>query len=63
LHVVLEKSLQASASILHYLASIVVTPSQLMDRATPLGCEAQWGEEDRQTLRELPRLNAEEGAL
>jgi hypothetical protein len=37
--------------------------SFLMDRATLLACEAQWGEEDRQTLRELPRLNAEEGAL
>ena len=33
------------------------------DRATLLACEAHWGEEDRQTLRELPRLNAEEGAL
>jgi hypothetical protein len=25
--------------------------------------QSQWGEEDKQTLRELPRLNAEEGAL
>ena len=37
--------------------------SFLMDRATLLACEAQWGEEDRQTLRELPRLNAEERSL
>jgi hypothetical protein len=37
--------------------------SFLMDRATLLAFETHWGEEDRQTLRELPRLNAEEGAL
>lgn len=37
--------------------------SFLMDRATLLAFETQWGEEDRQTLRELPRLHAEEGAL
>ena len=37
--------------------------SFLMDRATLLAFETQWGEEDRQTLRDLPRLNAEEGAL
>jgi len=39
------------------------TESSLMDRATLLTVETQWGEEGRQTLRELPRLNAEEGAL
>ena len=37
--------------------------SFLMDRATLLAFETQWGEEDRQTLRELPLLHAEEGAL
>jgi hypothetical protein len=37
--------------------------SFLMDRATLLAFATQWGEEDRQTLRDLPRLNAEEGAL
>jgi hypothetical protein len=34
-----------------------------MDRATLLAFATHWGEEDRQTLRDLPRLNAEEGAL
>jgi hypothetical protein len=37
--------------------------SLLMDRATLLAFEAQWGVEDKQTLRDLPRLNAEECAL
>ncbi len=37
--------------------------SFLMDRATLLACQVHWGEEDRPTLRDLPRLNAEEGAL
>ena len=37
--------------------------SFLMDRATLLAFETHWGEEDRQTQRELPRLNVEEGAL
>ena len=33
-----------------------------MDGATLLTFEMQWGEEGRRTLRELPRLNAEDGA-
>ena len=37
--------------------------SLLMDRATLLAHESQWGEEDKQTLRDLPRLGAEERAL
>ncbi len=37
--------------------------SFLMDRATLLAFETHWGEEDRQTLRDLPRLEPEEGAL
>ena len=37
--------------------------SFLMDRATLLAFEAQWGEEDQQTLRDLPRLNPDEQAL
>ena len=37
--------------------------SLLMDRATLLAFEAQWGVEDKQTLRDLRRLNAEECAL
>jgi hypothetical protein len=37
--------------------------SLLMDRATLLAFEAQWGVEDNQTLRDLPRLNSEECAL
>ncbi|MEF8722053.1 MAG: DUF3322 domain-containing protein [Candidatus Accumulibacter delftensis] len=37
--------------------------SFLMDRATLLAFQTQWGEEDKQTLRELPRLNEEERAL
>jgi hypothetical protein len=34
-----------------------------MDRATLLAFESQWGEEKKQMLRELPRLNDEERAL
>ncbi len=34
--------------------------SFLMDRATLLAFESQWGEEDKQTLRDLPRLTKEE---
>jgi len=34
-----------------------------MDRATLLALESQWGEEEKQTLRDLPRLNPEEKAL
>ena len=37
--------------------------SLLMDRATLLAFEVQWGVEDKQTLRDLPRLNIEECAL
>jgi hypothetical protein len=37
--------------------------SLLMDRATLLAFEAQWGTEEQQTLRNLPRLNVEECAL
>lgn len=37
--------------------------SFLMDRTTLLGFESQWGEEEKQTLRDLPRLNPEESAL
>ncbi len=37
--------------------------SLLMDRDTLLAFEAQWGKEEKQTLRELPRLNTEERAL
>jgi len=37
--------------------------SLLMDRATLHAFEAQWGVEDKQTLRDLPRLNVEECAL
>ena len=37
--------------------------SFLMDRATLLAFETQWGEEDRQTLRDLPRLTPTECAL
>jgi len=37
--------------------------SLLMDRATLLAFEAQWGVEVKQTLRDLPRLNVEERAL
>jgi hypothetical protein len=37
--------------------------SFLMDRNTLLAFEALWGEEEKQTLRDLPRLNPEERAL
>ncbi|MEN8801169.1 MAG: Wadjet anti-phage system protein JetD domain-containing protein [Thiogranum sp.] len=37
--------------------------SLLMDHATLLAFEAQWGVEDKQTLRDLPRLNVEECVL
>ncbi len=37
--------------------------SFLMDRATLLAFEPLWGEEEKQTLRDLPRLNPEESAL
>ena len=37
--------------------------SFLMDRKTLLAFEALWGEEEKQTLRELSRLNREERAL
>ncbi|MGD8932346.1 MAG: DUF3322 domain-containing protein [Chromatiales bacterium] len=37
--------------------------SLLMDRVTLLAFEAQWGEEQNQIRRELPRLNAQERAL
>lgn len=37
--------------------------SFLMDRATLLAFESQWGEEDKPTLRDLPRLTSEERAL
>jgi hypothetical protein len=34
-----------------------------MDRATLLAFESQWGREEKQTDRELSRLNTEEHAL
>ena len=37
--------------------------SFLMDRNTLLKFEPLWGEEEQQTLRDLPRLNADENAL
>ena len=37
--------------------------SFLMDRDTLRAFKAQWGREEKQTLRDLPRLNAEERAL
>lgn len=37
--------------------------SFLMDRTTLLAFESQWGEEEKQTLRDLPRLSHEERAL
>ncbi len=37
--------------------------SLLMDRNTLLKFEPLWGEEEKQTLRNLPRLNADENAL
>lgn len=37
--------------------------SFLMDRTTLLAFDSQWGEEEKQTLRDLPRLNPDEMAL
>jgi hypothetical protein len=37
--------------------------SFLMDRTTLLTFESQWGDEEKQTLRDLPRLTGEEKAL
>jgi hypothetical protein len=37
--------------------------SFLMDRATLLAFDLMWGEEEKQTLRDLPRLNGDERAL
>lgn len=37
--------------------------SFLMDRATLLAFEAMWGREEKQTVRDLPRLTADESAL
>lgn len=37
--------------------------SFLMDRETLLAFQSQWDREDKQTLRDLPRLNREEAAL
>jgi hypothetical protein len=37
--------------------------SFLMDHATLLAFESQWGKEEKQTLRDLPRLTGEEKAL
>ena len=37
--------------------------SILMDKATLLAFESQWGEEAKPTLRDLPRLNSEERVL
>lgn len=37
--------------------------SFLMDRTTLLAFESQWGKEEKQALRDLPRLNPEEKAL
>jgi len=37
--------------------------SFLMDRETLFAFETQWGEEDKQTLRDLPRLKPSERAL
>lgn len=34
-----------------------------MDRNTLLKFEPLWGEEEQQTLRDLPRLNVDENAL
>ncbi len=44
-------------------ARIKHVESFLMDRATLLAFEPQWGEEDMQTLRDLPRLKPQEQAL
>lgn len=37
--------------------------SFLMDQDTLLACEAYWGREEKQTVRDLPRLTSEEAAL
>ena len=34
-----------------------------MDRATLMAFESLWGEEEKQTVRDLPRLDAAERAL
>ena len=39
------------------------TQSLLMDRATLMQFQSQWGQEDQPTLRDLPRLTPEETAL
>lgn len=44
-------------------AHVPHTRSLLMDRATLLAFEDQWGVEETQTQRDLPRLNADECAL
>lgn len=44
-------------------ASLPHAYSLLMDRGTLLAFEAQWGREEKQTLRDLTRLNEEERAL
>ena len=51
-------------AILDQLRSFIPhSRSLLMDRATLLAFEAQWGEEQKQISRDLPRLNPEECAL
>ena len=44
-------------------ASLPHAHSLLMDRGTLLAFESQWGKEEKQTLRDLSRLNKEERAL
>ena len=44
-------------------ASLPHAQSLLMDRGTLLAFESQWGGEEKQTLRDLSRLNEEERAL
>ena len=44
-------------------ASLPHAHSLLMDRGTLLAFESQWGGEEKQTLRDLSRLNEEERAL
>jgi hypothetical protein len=44
-------------------ASLPHAHSLLMDRGTLLAFESQWGREEKQTLRDLSRLNTEERAL
>jgi len=51
-------------AILDQLRSrFVHAQSFLMDRSTLLAFESQWGEEEKQTLRDLPRLTSNEMAL